>query len=146
MPLQHLLREVTQPPALTPTNTVMDAVRNMIDFDTGAIAVLDDNQRVIGIFTKKDLLGKVTALDRRPRSTPLGDAMSTQVITGRDTLAISECIRKMSEYRVRHLPIVDADGCYCGMLALCDLLRDRILEMTQDIRTLEAYFNDAPGG
>src|SRR5690606_9391369 len=119
----HLIREVTQPPALTTQHTVMDAVRNMIDFDSGAIAVTDEDGRVIGIFTKKDLLGKVTALDRRPRETPLGDAMSTQVITGRDTLSISECIRTMSTYKVRHLPIVDSDGHYAGMLSLCDLLR-----------------------
>lgn len=146
MPVQHLIREVTQPPALTTTNTVMDAVRNMIDFDTGAVAVVDEANRVIGIFTKKDLLGKVTALDRRPRKTPLGDAMSTQVIMGNSSLAISECLRTMSMHQVRHLPIVDENGAYAGMLSMCDLLRDRIHEMTEDIHSLEAYFNDSPGG
>ena len=146
MPVRHLIRELTIPPALKTDHTVMDAVRNMIDFDTGAVVISATGGRVIGIFTKKDLLGKVTALNRSPKTTPLGDVMSTDVITASETVSIGDCLRIMAEYRVRHLPIVRSGEIYCGLVALCDILNVRISEMTQDIHSLESYLNDAPGG
>ncbi len=146
MPIHHVLREAAQPPAMSSDHTVMDAVRNMIDFDAGAIVVTDEDRRVVGIFTKKDLLGKVTALGRVPTRTRLGDVMSTEVITGAGRLSIAECLRLMSEFGIRHLPVVNEEDEFVGLISLCDLLRDRIIQMTQDIDSLEAYLNDAPGG
>ena len=146
MPIRHLMREIAPPPALQSHQTVMEAVRHMIDFDTGAVVITDVDARVIGIFTKKDLLGKVTALNRIPKTTRLGDVMTTQVVTAHSTIAIADCLRIMNEYGVRHLPIVAEGERYSGMLSLCDLLRDRMVEMMQDISNLEAYFNDAQGG
>lgn len=146
MPVNHVVREAIQAPAMSSENTVMDAVRNMIDFDAGAIAIGDEDGRVVGIFTKKDLLGKVTALNRDPNQTRLGDVMTTEVITATGRLSIAECLRLMSEYGIRHLPVVNEREEFAGVISLCDLLRDRIMEMTQDIDSLEAYLNDAPGG
>lgn len=146
MPVHHVVRQTAQPPALSPDHTVMDAARNMIEFDVGAVVVTDVERAVVGIFTKKDLLGKVVALGRDPAQTRLGDVMSTGVITGSGRLSIAECLRLMSEYGIRHLPVVNGADEYVGLLSLCDLLRDRIVQMTQDISSLEAYLNDAPGG
>jgi len=146
MNVEHLIREVAQPFAMKPQNFVIDAVRNMIDFDTGGIAVLDGNRKCVGIFTKKDLLGKVIALDRDPKTTPLGDVMTADIVTAANHLSIEECLRLMVEYRIRHLVLVNADGEYTGLLGLCDILGNRIFELTQSVLNLEGYLNDAPGG
>ena len=146
MNVAHLLREVAQPFSMKPQDTAIDAVRNMIDFDTGAIAVLGDGRKCVGIFSKKDLLGKVVALDRDAKTTRLGDVMTTDIVTAANHLSIEECLRLMVEYRVRHLVLVDADGQYTGLLGLCDILGDRIFELTQSVLSLEGYLNDAHGG
>lgn len=146
MNVEHLIREVAQPFAMKPQNFVIDAVRNMIDFDTGGIAVLDGSRKCVGIFTKKDLLGKVIALDRDPKTTPLGDVMTADIVTAANHLSIEECLRLMVEYRIRHLVLVNADGEYTGLLGLCDILGNRIFELTQSVLNLEGYLNDAPGG
>ena len=146
MNVAHLLREVTQPFSMKPKETVIEAVRNMIDFDTGAIAVLDERRRCIGIFSKKDLLGKVVVAGRDPKMTVLGEVMTTDIVTAADHLTVEECMRLMVEYRVRHLVLVNAVGEYTGLLGLCDLLGDRIFELTQSVLSLEGYLNDAQGG
>ncbi len=146
MNVEHLVREVAQPFAMKPKDFVIDAVRNMIDFDTGGIAVLDSDRKCVGIFTKKDLLGKVVAVDRDPKTTSLGDVMTTDIVTAANHLSIEECLRLMVEYRIRHLVLVDTSGKYTGLLGLCDILGDRIFELTQTVLNLEGYLNDAPGG
>lgn len=146
MNVEHLVREVAQPFAMKPHDFVIDAVRNMIDFDTGGIAVLDADCKCVGIFTKKDLLGKVVAVDRDPKTTKLGDVMTTDIVTAANHLSVEECLRLMIEYRIRHLVLVDTDGKYTGLLGLCDILGDRIFELTQTVLNLEGYLNDAPGG
>jgi len=146
MNVAHLLREVAQPFSMKSQDTVMDAVRNMIDFDTGAIAVLGEGRKCIGIFSKKDLLGKVVALDREPKTTRLGDVMTTDIVTAANLLSVEECLRLMVEYRIRHLVLVDSKGEYTGLIGLCDILGDRIFELTQSLLNLEGYLNDAPGG
>ncbi len=146
MNVAHLLREVTQPFSMKPQDSVIEAVRNMIDFDTGAIAILGERRKCIGIFSKKDLLGKVVSLDRDAKTTLLGDVMTTDIVTAANHLSIEECMRLMVEYRVRHLVLVNAQGEYTGLLGLCDILGDRIFELTQSLLNLEGYLNDAPGG
>ena len=146
MNVAHLLREVAQPFSMKPNDNVLEAVRNMIDFDTGAIAVLDQHRHCVGIFSKKDLLGKVVVVSRDPKTTPLGDVMTTDIVTAADHLSIEECMRLMVEYRIRHLVLVNPDGEYTGLVGLCDLLGDRIFELTQSVSSLEGYLNDSPGG
>jgi CBS domain-containing protein len=131
---------------MRPHDSVIEAVRNMIDFDTGAIAVLDHDRKCVGVFSKKDLLGKVVALGRDPKVTRLGDVMTADIVTAADRLTVEECMRLMVEYRIRHLVLVNAAGEYTGLLGLCDLLGDRIFELTQSVLSLEGYLNDAPGG
>jgi IMP dehydrogenase len=146
MALNLILRETSRPLSMRPGDTVKAAVRNMIDFDTGAIAIVDSNMRAIGIFSKKDLLGKVVAVDRDPRTTLLGDAMSTDIVTASDRLSTDECLRLMQEYRIRHLVLVDRNGRYTGLLGLCELLESRIFELNDSLQSMEGYLNDSPGG
>jgi IMP dehydrogenase len=146
MAVNFLLRDTTRPLCMRPADTVKAAVRNMIDFDTGAIAVVNDHSRAVGIFTKKDLLGKVIAVDRDPKTTQLGDVMSTDIVTASDRLTTDECLRLMQEYRIRHLVLVDPVGRYTGLLSLCELLESRIFELSDSLRSMEGYLNDSPGG
>lgn len=146
MAVNFLVRDTLRPLCMRPTDTVKGAVRNMIDFDTGAIAIVDGGMRAIGIFSKKDLLGKVVSVDRDPKTTQLGDVMSTDIVTASDRLTIDECLRLMHEYRIRHLVLVDSAGRYTGLLGLCELLESRIFELNDSLQSMEAYMNDSQGG
>jgi CBS-domain-containing membrane protein len=72
--------------------------------------------------------------------------MTTKVITVTEEIPISEAIQTMVDHRIRHLPVVDAENRITGIISLRYLLHDRINELVSEIRTLESYFNDAPGG
>ena len=146
MAVTFLLRDSARPLSMMPGDTVKAAVRNMIDFDTGAIAVIDDDRRAIGIFSKKDLLGKVIAVDRDPNTTLLGDVMSTDIVPASDSLTIEECLRLMKEYKIRHLVLVNPEGQYTGLFSLCELLENRIFELTDSLQSMEGYLNDSLGG
>jgi CBS domain-containing protein len=146
MAVTFLLRDAARPLSMRSGDTVKSAVRNMIDFDTGAIAVVDEDRRAIGVFSKKDLLGKVVAVDRDANTTALGDVMSTDIVIAADTLTVDECLRLMREYRIRHLVLVDQSGRYTGLVSLCELLENRIFELNDSLQSMESYFNDSLGG
>ena len=52
----------------------------------------------------------------------------------------------MSDQRIRHLPVVSSENRVLGMVTLRYLLHDRIDDLISEVQSLEAYFNDAPGG
>lgn len=127
-------------------DSVMAAIDRMIEAGSGAVMVADPASRLIGLVTERDIVTRVTAKHLDPDATALGDIMTTKVITVTEDAPISEAIQTMVDHRIRHLPVVDPDNRIIGIISLRYLLHDRINELVSEIRALESYFNDAPGG
>jgi CBS domain-containing protein len=132
---QHLIHT-------TPDSTVFATARDMADRGIGAMAVVD-GERLVGIFSERDLMTRVVVPGRDPRAVRVGDVMTRDVVTAglgdtRDT-----AIDKMRRAGCRHLPIV-SEGRVIGMLSMRDLLRDEIEEQGEEIRSLRAYLYQQP--
>jgi len=80
----------------------------------GAIAVVDNN-RLIGIFSERDLMNRVVLQRRDPDNTVVGDVMTSPVITIQRTATADDAL-KLDEKHIRHLPVVNTDGKLAGML------------------------------
>jgi CBS domain-containing protein len=87
--------------------TVVEAARKMKKLNYGAVIVHDDAKKLCGIFTERDLLMKVAAEDREIKGLILGDIMTTNIQTANVNDEIYDCMRRMTEGRFRHLPIVN---------------------------------------
>ncbi|HXW93237.1 MAG TPA: CBS domain-containing protein [Terriglobales bacterium] len=135
------------PAAVSLEASAAEAIRTMLDRRVGAVAVIDDEQRVAGIFTERDVLRKLALSGRDPERTPVRDMMTTPVELATVETGSSEAFATMVERHFRHLPVVDHNGKLLGMLSIRNLLEWRIEDLTRELGSLEQYLtNDAPGG
>jgi CBS domain-containing protein len=124
-----------------------DAIHIMLDRRVGAVAVLDQERRVAGIFTERDVLRKLALSSRDPHDTPVRDLMTTTVELATLATGPGEALATMIDRHFRHLPIVDPDGRLLGMLSIRNVLQWRIDDLSQELDSLEQYVaNDGPGG
>ncbi len=127
--------------------TVADAIHKMLDFHVGAVAVVDDEYRVAGIFTERDVLRKMSLSHVDPRTTSIRELMTTPVEMATRQTGAGEALGIMLERHFRHLPVADNDGKLLGILSIRNLLEWRVEDLSHQLESLEQYVsNDGPGG
>jgi CBS domain-containing protein len=133
--------------AVSMAASVAEAIRSMLSHRVGAVAVVDDDQRVAGIFTERDVLRKLALSGQDPEKTRVRDLMTTPVELATSETGPGEALATMVERHFRHLPIVDGDGKLLGMLSIRNVLEWRVGDLSQELDSLEQYVsNDGPGG
>ena len=114
-------------------DNVRDAAKVMSEKNVGAVAVLDSD-RLVGIFSERDLMKRVVAAGLDPARTQVGNVMTKDLVVGRPDDDINDALQKMHSIGCRHLPVVDG-GRILGMLSLRDLL-----EIDDDTQRKRASF------
>jgi CBS domain-containing protein len=127
-------REVHSVP---PTISVYEALEIMAEKEIGALLVIDRG-RPAGMISERDYARKVILQGRLSRETAVAEIMSSELVsvTPRDT--VDECMRLMTENRIRHLPVME-NGEVAGMISLGDLVKCIIDSQEAEIRQLHAY-------
>jgi|ERR1039458_3170773 CBS domain-containing protein len=113
--------------------TAERAIRTMLDRDVGAVAIIDENQRVAGIFTERDVLRRLSLGKHHPRNIFVREVMTAPVEMATRATTAGEALATMVERHYRHLPIVDDDGRLLGMLSIRDLLQAQIDMLTRQL-------------
>lgn len=101
---------------------VREAAQKMAELNIGALLVIHENE-VHGIFSERDILKKVIGLSRKPEKTCVKDVMTKEIITVELTEQAHIALSIMEEKRFRHLPVVDDNGDFVGMLGIRDLIK-----------------------
>jgi CBS domain-containing protein len=122
--------------------TVREAAHYMADRSIGAVSVMEDD-RLVGIFSERDIMKRVVAADLDPATTLVSEVMSRELRTGSRGDTYKACIDKMHQHRCRHLPIVDGER-VVGMVSLRDLLDSEVAEKSEEIEHLHAYLYSSP--
>jgi CBS domain-containing protein len=122
--------------------TVHNAARYMTERHIGAVTVVD-GERVIGLFSERDLMNRVVAESRDPQAVQVRDVMTTDLTTASTNESYEEGLRKMQQARCRHLPILEADN-FIGLISLRDLLEVDADEKAEEIRMLNTYIHYVP--
>jgi CBS domain-containing protein len=125
--------------------TAADAVRLMLDRHVGAVAIVDTDARVAGIFTERDVLRKLVLSGRNLEDTPVREVMTTSVELAAPETSPGEALTIMVDRHFRHLPIADSRGKLLGMLSIRDVLQWRIDDLGQELDSLEQYVAAADG-
>jgi len=89
---------------------VADAVDVMAEKNIGSVVILDDDRRVRGIVTERDLLRRLLRYNLDQKTTTLSDIMTSEVKTAHEDDDVVDWLRIMSNERFRHLPVVDEEG------------------------------------
>ena len=111
------------PVCCLPDDTVGQAARLMRREHLGSIPVVSDDRSrtLIGIISDRDLATKVVAESRDPNHTQIFDVMTRTVAACRGTDDVTSAIKAMREHQIRRVPVVDAAGSCCGIIALADI-------------------------
>jgi CBS domain-containing protein len=136
-----LNRKGTSIVSVAPTASVLEAARLMNDRSVGGLLVVDDAGALLGIFTERDILRRVVAANLSPETTKVADVFTRDIVTTTPDTNIDECGAIMSGRRVRHLPVVDAQGLH-GVVTIGDLLAHRVSEHETTIQHLNSYVFD----
>ena len=123
--------------SIAPNAMVFDAIQLMDDKNVGALPVLH-NGALVGIVSERDYTRKVILKGRSSKETPVSDIMTGQLLTVNPSQSITECMRTMTERRVRHLPVLEGTK-LVGILSMGDVVNWLISAQTATIDNLERY-------
>ena len=105
------------------SDSVENAARAMVRRDCGALPVVNDGGRLIGMVTDRDIVTRVIARGLDPRRARVDECMSDRVFACYEEDLIESCLWLMSRHQVRRIPVVDDRDRVVGIVSQADLAR-----------------------
>jgi CBS domain-containing protein len=122
---------------ITPEATVLEALRRMAEREIGALPVMEGSE-LVGILTERDYARKVLLEGRSSRETYVWEIMTHPVVSVTPETTVDECMRVMTDERVRHLPVLERGG-LVGIVSIGDLVNWIISSHERTIQQLQEY-------
>jgi len=116
----------------------LKAVRDMNMRKIGSVVVKKE-EKIVGIFTERDILVKLAANDWTPGTHTVEEIMSSPVAICRMDTTVEECRDVMTSKRIRHLPVIDEEGKLEGIISSGDILASEITHKEDTIEYLNQY-------
>ena len=123
-------------------DSVLETVRAMVERNIGAVPVVH-NEKLVGIFSERDLMRRVVAEGRDPHSTCMAEVMTDDPLTVSTTEDLGNCMALMRRHGFRHLPICH-EGHLVGVVSLRDILLHDLNEKDDEVRMMRAYIHSTP--
>jgi CBS domain-containing protein len=115
---------MTPNPACCSRDTKLQEVaRLMVQHDCGEIPVVDQNRKPVGVVTDRDIACRTVAEGKNPLDLTAGDIMSSPCVTVTPDSNLDECVKLMEDKQIRRVPVVDASGAICGIVAQADIAK-----------------------
>jgi CBS domain-containing protein len=138
--IKQILAEKTKPLTIVSAgDTVQTAMDLMCSRDIGAVLVVNESKRLIGIFTERDCLHKVSSPGRDPRQVQVREVMTAKVRYVTVDMSVSQSLALMTERFFRHLPVLDEQQNILGIVSIGDLVKAKISEQDFIIEQMERY-------
>lgn len=110
--------------SISPDETVFRALQLMAERNVGAV-VVQDQSKVVGMITERDYARKVVLAGKASADTPVSEIMTRDVVSVTPEHTVPQCMQLMTEKRMRHLPVLEADR-LIGILSIGDLVKERL--------------------
>jgi CBS domain-containing protein len=128
--------------ALDRTATVADAVSAMIENRVGAVLILED-QKLLGLFSERDVLTRVVAQGRVPSETPIVDVMTPDPECLSFDHKLVFALNKMTVGGFRHVPILNKEGVPIAVVSMRDVVEHIVSFFATDVFNLPNDPNDS---
>jgi CBS domain-containing protein len=104
----------------------------------GGVVISDSSQKILGIFTERDLVRAIAQHGEDAMSRAVGETMTRDVISCREDSTTDQLMAIMTGGRFRHVP-VEADGKLVGIISIGDVVKARIREVENEANEIKAY-------
>ena len=123
--------------SIAPEATVFEAIKLMADKNIGSLLVLSGD-RLVGVFTERDYTRKIALQGKRSKETQVREILSGKIVSVTPHQTVEECMRLMTENRVRHLPVLESEK-VVGVVSIGDLVNWTISAQDAAIAQMEQY-------
>ena len=123
--------------SLDPEALVYDAIEMMANKHVGALLVTSGG-KLVGIISERDYARKVILQERSSKQTQVKEIMTSSVVVVRPDQTVEDCMRLMTENRIRHLPVVENEK-VLGVVSIGDLVKWVVSAQAETIHQLQHY-------
>ena len=121
-----------------PNVTLTEAARILDEHKIGAVVVVGMEDRIVGIFTERDLVRSIGRAGASALDQPVSAMMTADVYRCRDDSTVNELMEVMSSRRFRHVPVED-NGKLCGIISIGDVVKSHIRAIKHEADAIKAY-------
>ena len=137
-PISTLLHHKTAAlQSIAPEATVFEAIKLMAEKNIGSLLVMSGG-KLLGVFTERDYSRKIALQGKSSKDTRVREIVSSQVVSVTPQHSIEDCMKLMTENRVRHLPVLEGEK-VAGLVSIGDLVNWIISAQNATIAQMEQY-------
>jgi CBS domain-containing protein len=125
--------------SIAPDATVFEAIKLMAEKNIGALLVMSGAE-LVGVVTERDYTRKVALHGKTSKETRVREIMPDAMVAVTPDDSVEDCMRLMTENRVRHLPVVEGPN-VVGIVSIGDLVNWIISTQSAHIEQMEQYIS-----
>lgn len=115
-----------------------EAARELNEKKVGALVVLSSEGEIVGVVSERDVVREIARKGADCLNCAVKMVMTKSVVTAQPAETIDDCLARMTDRRIRHLPVVD-DGRLTGIVSIGDLVKHRIAAVEAEAAAMHAY-------
>lgn len=123
---------------ITEHATLCEAARELTERRVGAVVVLNAQGRIAGVLSERDIVRELARRGPGVLNEPVSSSMTRAVITAHPLETLDEALERMSDRRIRHLPVVERER-LLGIVSIGDLVARKIEEAQNEAAAMRAY-------
>jgi CBS domain-containing protein len=139
MILEQILRDKGgQVYSVAESATLKEAAELLDARKVGAMVILNEGGQLIGVISERDIIRAVARGGAPALKSTVAESMTRSVVTARPSETIEAAMERMTDRRIRHLPVVEG-GRLLGVVSIGDLVKWRIAEATAEVAAIRSY-------
>ncbi len=121
--------------------SIADAAARMRDERIGALVVSPDGHAIAGILSERDVVRALASHGASALGRSVASAMTRDVATCTDADGVDALMAQMTAGRMRHLPVIDAEGTLAGIISIGDVVKARLASLESERQALVDYLH-----
>ncbi len=139
MMLEQILKAKGHDVCTVNADDTLHAVAKVLDdARIGAVVAIDGEGRIIGVLSERDIMRQVARNGEAALTMSVADSMTRDVLTASPAETVNMCLERMTDRRIRHLPVVSDDK-LIGIVSIGDLVKWKIAETEAEAESLKSY-------
>jgi len=122
----------------SPDASLLDIAKVLAEKRIGCIVLLDDDEKVAGIVSERDLVRTLAGNGPKILEEPVVHCMTRDVVSCRESDTIDRIMAQMTSRRFRHMPVVE-NGRLVGLVSIGDVVKQRIAEAEMEAAAMRDY-------